>query len=130
MLGMSVCCPHCGSRFLNYAKTRSLKEQLEALLGNRPLRCGDCRTRFVARTYVWQDSLAAKCPCCYRMDLNRWHEKHLRPRGWMAVLLALGGVRLRCEYCRINFVSMRRRKYYFTFNRWTRYKTRRTDRSI
>jgi len=64
------------------------------------------------------------------MDLNRWHEQHFRPRGWMAVLLAFGGVRLRCEYCRINFVSIRRRKYYFTFNRWTRNKTRRTDRSI
>lgn len=117
---MSVSCPNCGSRFINLARVRSARERFDALFGVSPLRCGDCRTRFVGRTFIWQDYLFAKCPNCFRMDLNLWYEEHLRARGWMAVKLALGGMRLRCEYCRINFVSMRRRKEHFTFNRWTR----------
>ena len=122
---MSVSCPNCGSRFINLARVRSARERFDALLGLFPLRCGDCRTRFVGRTFVWQDYLFAKCPKCFRMDLNLWFEEHLRARGWMAVKLALGGMRLRCEYCRLNFVSMRRRKEHFTFNRWTRAQGRR-----
>ncbi len=125
MKTMSVSCPHCGSRYLNLARLRSPSERVDALFGIRPLRCGDCRTRFVARTFVWRDFLFAKCPQCFRMDLNLWQAHHYTARGWMAFLLNLGGKRMRCEYCRLNFVSLRNRKEHFTFSRWTRQQAQR-----
>lgn len=60
----------------------------------------------------------ARCPGCRRMDLNQWSLEHYQPHGWMSLKLMLGGHRFRCEYCRINFVSMRPRKERFTFRRW------------
>ncbi len=117
---MSASCPNCGSRYLNLARFRSAGERFDAVLGTRPLRCGDCHTRFIGRIFVWQDLRFSKCPKCYRMDLNLWREEHYQARGWMAFLLRLGGKRMRCEYCRLNFVSLRNRKEHFTFSRWTR----------
>ena len=117
---MAVSCPQCGSRVINLARLHTTSEWLQSLLGTRPLRCRDCRSRFKGKTFEWSDLLFAKCPNCFRMDLNVWYKEHWRARGWMAVKLALGGMRMRCEYCRVNFVSMRRRKERFTFNRWSR----------
>ena len=99
---------------------RSGKERIAALFGKRPLRCKDCKTRFRGDLFSWEDVRFAKCPRCYRMDLNLWHAHHFRATGLMFLKILLGGRRLRCEYCRVNFVSMRRRKEHFSFNRWRR----------
>ena len=119
---MSVSCPQCGSRFLNCSRSVSARERLNKVLGHEPLRCQDCHTRFLAQTFLWRDLLFAKCPRCYRMDLNTWQARHGRTTGWMVLLLQFGGRRMRCEYCRVNFVSLRKRKEHFTFSRWTRLK--------
>lgn len=121
MIDMSASCPNCGSRYLNLAHFRSVAERLSALFGNRPLRCGDCHKRFIGQTFVWRDLLYCKCPRCFRMDLNTWREEHYQARGWKAFLLHFGGHRMRCEYCRLNFVSFRDRKERFTFHRWLRH---------
>jgi hypothetical protein len=52
------------------------------------------------------------------MDLNGWTGKTYEPTGWTAIKVALGAHRFRCEYCRINFASFRKRKEVFTFSRW------------
>ena len=52
------------------------------------------------------------------MDLNGWTGKTYLPPFWMRVQLTLGAKRYRCEYCRFNFASFRRRKEAFTFKRW------------
>jgi hypothetical protein len=36
----------------------------------------------------------------------------------MGLKITLGATRFRCEYCRLNFASFRRRKEAFTFKRW------------
>jgi hypothetical protein len=78
----------------------------------------DCRKRFVAKTFVWYEILFARCPKCQRMDLNGWSLDHYPARGWMKLRMSLGAKKYRCEYCRLNFVSSRRRKERFTFHRW------------
>jgi hypothetical protein len=83
-----------------------------------PLRCRDCKTRFVAKTMVWSDLHFAKCPKCMRMDLNAWTGKSYEPPFWAAVAIFFGARRWRCEYCRLNFASFRARKEIFSFSRW------------
>jgi DNA-directed RNA polymerase subunit RPC12/RpoP len=84
-----------------------------------PIRCLDCKTRFVASTLILEDLRFARCPHCYRMDLNGWTGKtYTPPFLMMGLKIALGARRLRCEYCRFNFASFRRRKEVFTFKRW------------
>lgn len=82
------------------------------------LRCQDCKTRFVARTFVLSDLKWARCPRCERMDLNSWTGKSYEPPFWTETKITLGAKRWRCEYCRINFASFRPRKEIFTFSRW------------
>ncbi len=56
------------------------------------------------------------------MDLNGWTGKtYLDPPMWVAFKIALGAMRFRCEYCRLNFASFRKRKEVFTFKRWKRF---------
>jgi DNA-directed RNA polymerase subunit RPC12/RpoP len=83
-----------------------------------PLRCLDCKTRFVAQTLVWSQLRYTRCPRCHRMDLNGWTGKTYTPPFWVAVKIVFGGRRYRCEYCRINFAAFRPRKEIFTFSRW------------
>jgi hypothetical protein len=53
------------------------------------------------------------------MDLNGWTGKSYTPPFLMMGLkILLGARRFRCEYCRLNFASFRRRKEAFTFKRW------------
>jgi hypothetical protein len=52
------------------------------------------------------------------MDLNGWTGKTHQPGAWTAVKVALGAFKWRCEYCRINFASFRKRREPFTFSRW------------
>jgi hypothetical protein len=54
------------------------------------------------------------------MDLAEWAGRNYEPPFWTAVKLYFGAHRWRCEYCRINFASFRKRKEVFTFGRWRR----------
>jgi DNA-directed RNA polymerase subunit RPC12/RpoP len=115
---MSLACPKCGSRFLRDAEPRNSREAMDRLRFISPLRCLDCKHRFVARTLVLSDMKYARCPNCERMDLNGWTGKTYQPGFFMGLKIRLGAKRWRCEYCRINFASFRRRKEVFTFKRW------------
>jgi len=56
------------------------------------------------------------------MDLNGWTGKTFtNPPFWVALKVRLGARKWRCEYCRLNFASFRRRKEVFTFSRWKRF---------
>jgi hypothetical protein len=52
------------------------------------------------------------------MDLNGWTGKTYQPAFFMGLRITFGAKRWRCEYCRLNFASFRRRKEIFTFSRW------------
>ena len=52
------------------------------------------------------------------MDLSLWSEKGAHIGWFSAWRLKLGAKPLRCEYCRLNFVSFRRRHERFSFKRW------------
>ena len=114
-------CPTCGSRNLRPSQYRDFGERLDALRFIAPLRCKDCRTRFVSRTVFLEDLFYARCPECDRMDLNGWTGKTFEPPFFMGLKISLGAIRLRCEYCRINFASFRKRKESFTFHRWKKF---------
>lgn len=119
---MPLACPYCGSRHLRYAHRRNLSERLWSWVGVRPLRCRDCRKRFVGRTWRLSSTRYARCPNCWRMDLNIWSIQDHTPTAAQLALLRLGARPYRCEYCRINFVSFRRRLEKFSFSRWQRRK--------
>lgn len=56
------------------------------------------------------------------MDLNAWTGKtYTDPPFKVALKVRLGGHKWRCEYCRLNFASFRKRKEVFTFKRWKRW---------
>jgi hypothetical protein len=44
------------------------------------------------------------------MDLSRWSRNDYRISFFTGLALSLGANPYRCEYCRVNFVSFRRRK--------------------
>ena len=112
-------CPNCGSRFLRPAHPRNTKERLDRLRFIDALRCLDCKTRFTTKTFVWADMWFARCPKCRRMDLNSWTGNTYTPEYiWVGFKLQFGALRWRCEYCRLNFSSFRKRKEVFTFSRW------------
>ena len=114
---MPVQCPKCGSRNLRFSRSRVLSEKLKKLLGIHALRCRDCHTRFVDRTWRLSDVAFARCPKCWRMDLSHWSKKDFHAPGYMSLALRLGAHPYRCEYCRYNFVSFRQRKERFSFHR-------------
>jgi DNA-directed RNA polymerase subunit RPC12/RpoP len=115
---MPVACPRCGSRFLRDSHPRNFGEIVRRLWFVAPLRCLDCKTRFVASTLILSDLQFARCPACYRMDLNGWTGKSYTPPFLMGLKIRFGATRFRCEYCRHNFASFRKRKEPFTFKRW------------
>jgi len=83
-----------------------------------PLRCLDCKKRFVAPTVDWAQLRYTRCPRCHRTDLGVWTGRTHKPRFWVAVKIVFGANRYRCEYCRINFAGFRKRKEIFSFSRW------------
>src|ERR1041385_6451774 len=100
---MSVSCPKCGSRDLRPSRPRNLSEQLGELRFLSPLRCLDCKARFIASTFVWSDLFCARCPTCRRMDLSVWTGKtYTDPTFWIRFKVLLGAGKWRCEYCRLN----------------------------
>ncbi len=119
---MSITCPKCGSRYLRPSRVRNASEALARLRLVYPLRCMDCQARFSVRTFVWKDLFFARCPRCRRMDLNTWSGRtYTNPPFQVTLKIALGAKRWRCEYCRLNFASFRKRKEIFTFQRWKRF---------
>ena len=98
------------------------QKALAEIHGNwKLLRCLDCGKRFIGPTFVWADLFFARCPACRRMDLNGWTGKNYDPPFWVRSKVALGAKKWRCEYCRLNFASFRKRKEVFTFKRWKQY---------
>lgn len=110
-------CPFCGSYNLRYSRIRSLSERIWSWVGIRPLRCRDCRQRFVDRTWRVENVFFARCPNCWRLDLGRWSTQDYRPTLWQSLWLRLGANPWRCEYCRTNFVSFRPRKQRYRYRR-------------
>ncbi len=56
------------------------------------------------------------------MDLNGWTGKTFtNPPFWVALQVFLGARKWRCEYCRLNFASFRKRREVFTFKRWKKF---------
>ena len=104
-------CPSCGSRNLRYAHMRSPSEKIARLAGVQPLRCRDCRHRFVYRTWKLSDLPHARCPKCLGADLTSWSPSHYHVTFGRGVLLFFGAHPYRCERCRCNFVSFRGRKH-------------------
>ena len=115
---MAVQCPKCGSRFIRESRRKDDSEKLSAWKFEQPLRCTDCKTRFIASTVSFGELRYAHCPKCDCMDLNRWTGKSYEPPCWVGLKAKLGANRWRCEYCRLNFSSFRPRKEVFTFKRW------------
>ncbi len=100
------------------SRPRTWKEQLNKLRFILPLRCGDCKTRFTANTLIWSDIKYARCPNCLRMDLNSWSKENFEASWFSGVKMKMGAHLWRCEYCRLNFASFRRRLEVFSFRRW------------
>jgi predicted nucleic-acid-binding Zn-ribbon protein len=115
---MALACPKCGSRNLRPSHFQNAEERRKALFFISPLRCKDCKTRFTSRTIFPEDLLYARCPKCDRMDLNSWNERRPTTSRWTLFKLQLGAYKTRCEYCRYDFASFRKRKETFTFSRW------------
>ncbi|MEP6714735.1 MAG: hypothetical protein ABJC09_04130 [Terriglobia bacterium] len=114
-----ISCPNCGSRFLRDSQSRDAEEKRLKWRLKATYRCEDCKVRFIAPTIVFSDLKFARCPKCDRMDLNGWTGKTYTPHFfWTGFKLMFGATRFRCEYCRLNFASFRRRKETFTFKRW------------
>ena len=104
-------CPNCGSRNVRYSQLRTPRERLASLVGIRPLRCRDCRGRFVAKTWNPSDLPYARCPKCLNMRLSTWSTSHYHVTFGRGFKLFFGASPYRCEICRHNFVSFRPRKY-------------------
>lgn len=99
-----------------------MAEELGKLRFRSPLRCLDCKTRFIAQTFKLSDLRYARCPVCHRMDLNGWTGKtYTDPPFRVSLKIAFGARRFRCEYCRLNFASFGRRKEVFSFKRWKKF---------
>jgi hypothetical protein len=102
-------CPQCGGRDLRYSRLRTVSERCWTWFGIRPLRCRDCRLRFLERTWRLGNIRFARCPMCWRMDLARWSEEDYYVPALKKLLLRTGAKPYRCAYCRVNFVSFRPR---------------------
>ena len=108
---MNLLCPNCGSRNIRYSQLRTPRDRLASLIGIRPLRCRDCRQRFVSKVWDPADLPYAHCPKCLNMRLSTWSPSHYHVTAGRGFLLFFGASPYRCENCRCNFVSFRSRKY-------------------
>lgn len=99
-------CPECGSRRFKVLPVRSLGDRMGEYLGSFRLKCADCGCHY-KKTWRVLDYLYAKCPRCLRTDLTVWTEQYYRPPFGIALKIAFGARRRRCEACRHNFASFR-----------------------
>ena len=104
---MTAECPHCGSRHLRSSASYSAWEHVARFFGFLKLRCRDCDERFTFAVWDLRNSIYAKCPRCYRLDLSRWQPSHYRVPQLDRFLMHLGARAHRCDACRCNFVSFR-----------------------
>jgi DNA-directed RNA polymerase subunit RPC12/RpoP len=79
------------------------------LVGAYPFRCLNCGSRFWMSIWLFSKLATAKCPKCLGTELLIWPEKYFRPTFWRRVMYTLGAQRYRCNACRCNFISFRRR---------------------
>ncbi len=105
-----ISCPNCQSTHVRSAKPKDLNELVGEFLGTYCFRCAQCGLQFQHSVFGTGSLIYAKCPKCFRMDLTTWSESHYRPTFWMRVKRMLGAKRVRCEACRCNFVSFRKRQ--------------------
>jgi hypothetical protein len=108
---VTLACPHCGGKNVRFARVRKASERLSSLVGIRPVRCRDCRTRFVSRLWKPSDLIYARCPQCWNMRLSTWSTSHYHVPAARGFLMFFGANPYRCESCRHNFVSFLGRKY-------------------
>ena len=106
-------CPECASRKARSSPPYNLGEWLLRRLGWHYLRCLDCDERYRRHILLPDSFIYAKCPRCYRMDLSTWEQHHYRTSTFTRLKLALGARRMRCEVCRCNFASFRKRKKWY-----------------
>ncbi len=117
MTDMTIQCPACGSTNVRYSRIRTLRERLWTFAGVHPLRCRSCRQRFARQVWRLANLRYARCPKCFRMDLNLWEESRYVGSGYTIFLLRMGAHPYRCEYCHLNFASFRGRKEHFDSTR-------------
>lgn len=110
-------CPACGGRRLRYSHRRNAVEVLRGWLGSIPVRCRDCRHRFVVTLWNASEWGFARCPRCYRTDLNYWSETHYHVSFWQRLKIGMGAKKYRCEVCRCNFTSFGRLKERYRFRK-------------
>lgn len=79
------------------------------VFGMYPFRCIDCGSRFLASIWLLSRLPYANCPRCLSMDLIPWPAKYFAPHFWNNLAVIFGAQRYRCQPCRKNFVSFRRR---------------------
>jgi hypothetical protein len=103
-------CPNCGSHNVRFAYMRTSRERLTSLIGRRPLRCRDCKTRFEYRIWTLSEITQARCPKCLGHDLTSWSPSQYHVNFCKGLMLFFGAHPYRCDRCRHNFVSFRRRK--------------------
>lgn len=77
------------------------------------MRCRDCEARFNGHYLMPDTWFYAKCPRCYRSDLNTWDARHYKAGWWTRWKLSLGAKQVRCEACRCNFASFRPRRTWY-----------------
>ena len=87
-------------------------------MGFVPVRCRDCGERVTQSLWQFGNWQYARCPRCYRLDLNTWSQAHYIVSWDMRLFMTLGAKKFRCEICRHNFVSFRRLKERFSFHRY------------
>ena len=107
---MKIECPSCGSRYVQLAKPKSLRQKWARLVDFHVAVCRDCKRSFLWHALALADLIFAKCPQCFRTDLGMWEEKYYFPSFQTRLLLRLGAKRWRCEACRQNFASFLPRK--------------------
>jgi len=102
-------CPRCGSDNVRTSRERGFLERVAALLGVQKVRCRACEHRYSDHPWRPPDVFYARCPACASMILRDWSEKYYLPPFYKRALTYIGWKQQRCEICRINFVSLRRR---------------------
>ncbi|MCX6621698.1 MAG: hypothetical protein NTY38_11610, partial [Acidobacteria bacterium] len=117
---MKPACPSCGSTNFRASHPQSLWESLRGVLGIVPIRCRECQTRYEGRLFRPLDVVYARCPRCFRLDLSMWTLDHYNVGIWQRIKLGFGAHPWRCEACRCNFASFRRRKRRFRSHRQAR----------
>lgn len=99
-------CPRCKRESARRSRRRGLHEYLFSLAGVYPWRCRDCERRFFATLVPLRHVFYAHCPRCGNFDLERVSGEVLARRSGFAGRLLLGSP-LRCDPCRLNFVTLR-----------------------